>query len=64
MMRLLRTLENLEVLEVGVFCVYVELNARHWNVEVDRIEDLAKSRSATLSVLCLHPISIHALPST
>lgn len=56
---LLRTLEDLEVLEVGVFGVDVELDTRHWDVEVDRVEDLAKSGSATLSVLSLHPIPIH-----
>lgn len=47
MMRLLRTLEDLEVLEVGVFGVDIELDTRHWDIEVDRIEDLAKSRPAT-----------------
>lgn len=56
---LLRTLEDLEVLEVGVFSVDVELDTRHWDVEVDRVEDLAKSRSVALSVLSLHPISVH-----
>ena len=56
---LLRTLEDLEVLEVSVFGIDVELDTRHWDVEVDRVEDLAKSRSATQSVLSLHPISIH-----
>lgn len=44
---LLRTLEDLEILEVGVFGVDVELDTRHWDVEVDRIEDLAKSSSAS-----------------
>ena len=52
-------MEDLEVLEVSVFGVDVELDTRHWDVEVDRVEDLTKSRSATLLVLKLHPISIY-----
>lgn len=40
-----RTLEDLEVLEVRVLSVDVKLDTCHWDVHVDGVEDLAKSRS-------------------
>ena len=39
------TLEDLEVLQVRVLSVDVELDTSHWDVHVDGVEDLAKSRS-------------------
>jgi hypothetical protein len=37
------TLEYLEVLQVRVLGINVELDPRHWDVEIDAVEDLAES---------------------
>lgn len=41
------TLEDLEVLQVCVFGIYIELDASHGNIEVDTVEDLAKRRAVS-----------------
>lgn len=37
------TLQDLKVLNVGIFCVDVELDARHWEVSENAVENLAQS---------------------
>lgn len=39
------TLQDLEVLQVGIFGVDVELDTSHWDIKIDAVEDLAQSRS-------------------
>lgn len=52
------TLQDLEVLEVCIFGVDVELDAGHWDIKVDAVKDLAKSRSVCLSALSSCSISV------
>ena len=40
-----RTLEDLEILQVGILGIDVKLHPGHWDIEVDTIEDLAESRA-------------------
>ena len=60
-----RTLEDLEVLEVRVLSVDIELDTCHWDIHVNRVEDLAKSRSANcqqyIPLLFLSSLLIAAL---
>lgn len=43
-----RTLQDLEVLDVGVFSVDIELDAGHGHIEKDAVVDLAKGRAVFL----------------
>ena len=52
------TLQDLKVLEVCVFGVDVELDAGHWDIKVDAVKDLAKSRSGELLVVILRSICV------
>ena len=44
--------EDLEVLEVGVFGVGVELDARHGDVEEDAVVDLAEGGTTSIGMRC------------
>ena len=46
------TLENLEVLQIGIFGINVELDPSHGNIVIDAVEDLAES--STMIHLCQH----------
>ncbi len=48
-----RTLEDLEVLDIGIFRVDVELDARHGHVEEDAVVDLAESGTVGGSTVSL-----------
>jgi hypothetical protein len=42
-------LQDLKILQVCVFGIHIKLDSRHWDIEVNAIEDLAESRTALLS---------------
>lgn len=45
------TLKNLEVLDVGIFCVDIELDSRHGDVEEDAVENLAEGGAGGIEML-------------
>lgn len=40
-------LQDLEILQICVFCINVELDSSHRDIEIDAIEDLAESRTSS-----------------
>lgn len=44
----LLTLQNFEILDIGIFRVHVELHSRHGKIHVDTVEDLAESGAIPL----------------